>query len=273
MENLILFVKTYKNDLIPFKKLIESISKYNKDSIPVLVSVNSEDYLFFKDSFPNLHIIPDSDIVACDEKDGWRYQQVIKSQVHKLNITNNYVCLDSDSYFIRDFYISDFMYNGSTPYTLFHEQKELFNWTDINLKYLKGNPKEYFYNISRNVMAKFNRSGVCYDFGPSPVIWSTKVWKSFEDEYLKSENKTFPDIINEIPSEFTWYGEWLLFSKKIDIYPREPLFKVFHYEKQYKDFIKNGYKMELLKENYIGVVMQSNWNKKKKNIFTQIFKK
>ena len=273
MKNLILYIKTYKQDQIPFKKLVESINKYNKDLIPLLVSVNNEDFEYFKNFFPNLDIISDSKISTCEEKDGWRYQQIIKSQVHKLNITHNYICLDSDSYFIRDFYISDFMYNDTIPYTIIHNQKDLFEWTDNNLKNLKGNPKEYFYDVCKKIMNKFNRNGIYYDFGPCPVIWSTKVWKSFEDEFLLKHNKSFSEIIAEVPSEFTWYGEWLLYSKKIEIYPRSPLFKVFHYEKQYKDFIKSGYKIESLKENYLGVVMQSNWTRKKPNKFLKFLKK
>ena len=38
-------------------------------------------------------------------------------------ICENYLCIDSDSEFIRDFYYSDFMYNDNTPYTIMHESK------------------------------------------------------------------------------------------------------------------------------------------------------
>ncbi|TDM00504.1 MAG: hypothetical protein C4K58_04675 [Flavobacteriaceae bacterium] len=273
MEKIILYIKTFKQDFNSFKILVESIRKYNSDKIPLLISVNDSDYDFFKTEYPNLNIIPDSEIYKSKVEIGWVYQQTIKSQLHKLNIAHNYVCLDSDSYFIRDFYITDFMFDDITPYTLIHEQKELFQWTDNNLKTLGSNPKEYFFNVCNKVMSEFKRKGVVYDFGPSPVIWSTKVWRSFEVEYLQKNNKTFDDIITDVPSEFTWYGEWLLFSKKIEIYPREPLFKVFHYQKQFKDYIKQGNKIENLESNYLGVVMQSNWKNKKKSKWYNFFKR
>ena len=49
-----------------------------------------------------------------------------------------------------------------------------------------------------------------------------------------------------------------------DVFPKEPLFKVFHYKKQYQDFVKEGHTIDSIKENYLGIVMQSNWMKQQK---------
>jgi hypothetical protein len=51
MEKIILFIKTYKNDFIVFKKLLASIIKHNKDNLPLVVSVNDEDFDFFEKEF------------------------------------------------------------------------------------------------------------------------------------------------------------------------------------------------------------------------------
>ena len=81
-------------------------------------------------------------------------------------------------------------------------------------------------------MDLFGRKGVVYDFGPDPIIWSTKVWKSLFENYIKVNNLTFADLIKFDPSEFTWYGEWLLHSKEIRLMPREEIFKNYHYKHQ-----------------------------------------
>lgn len=113
-------------------------------------------------------------------------------------------------------------------------------------------------------MSQIGRKGICYDYGPSPTIWSCKVWKSFEKSYLNPNNIDYQQLISDFPSEFTWYGEWLLHSREIPLFPKEPLFKVFHYKKQYEDFVKDGHTIDSIKENYLGIVMQSNWMKKQK---------
>lgn len=265
MEKIVLFVKTYKPDFESCKKLLNSISEFNKDKIRTIISVNDRDYSFFKENIKDslFDIIADSDIIKVNTEDPWRYQQIVKSQLYRLNVTENYVCLDSDSYFIKDFYISDFM-NGDTPYTIIHQQKELFSWLSINQQSFKNSPKEYFETISRRIMEQLGRKGICYDYGPSPTIWSNKVWKSLQKNYLTPNHIDYEELIQNFPSEFTWYGEWLLKNRDIDLFPREPLFKVFHYRKQYLDFIKEGHSKDSIRENYLGIILQSNWNRKPK---------
>ena len=264
MEKILLFINTYKPDFNQCKRLLDSIVKHNKDGIKVLISVNDGDFDYFKTNIPtDFEVIKDSEIIQCDmsASNPWQYQQIIKSQLHRISITENYICLDSDSYFIKDFYISDFI-QGDVPFTIIHQQKELFSWLSINRKHFKNDdPKGYFENISRRVMERLGREGICYDYGPSPTIWSNKVWESFQENYLDAKHIDYVDLIKEYPSEFTWYGEWLLKSNVIPILPKEPLFKVFHYKKQFHDFVKEGHTRETIKENYMGIVLQSNWNR------------
>jgi len=149
------------------------------------------------------------------------------------------------------------MYDDDTPYTICHEDKELMEWAmkagfsfDIQQSFKEDRDK---------VMSVFGRKGIYYDFGPSPVIWSTKVWKSLFENYITPNKLTFTELINYCGSEFTWYGEWLLISKIIPILPRQPLFKVFHYSQQYTETRSKGYTTEDLAKHYMGIIMQSNW--------------
>ncbi|WP_294315658.1 DUF6492 family protein [uncultured Chryseobacterium sp.] len=265
MHSLILFIKTYRPDFERVKKLIHSIEKYNEDDIPVVISVNDEDFDFFKNKLKEYDIYKDSDIIIADNKDGWRYQQIVKSHVYKLNICENYLCIDSDSEFIKNFYYSDFMYDESTPYTIMHESKPfLETMENIGL----DSENIFFKEALRATRPLFGNKGKEWDYGPSPYLWSCKVWSHFIEVYLKQQNKTFVDFFNEIdkvtsPSECVIYGEYLLKSRLIDIYPIEGFFKVYHYEKQYK-LEKKFHNIDRLKKIYLGIIFQSNWKIRKK---------
>jgi hypothetical protein len=169
------------------------------------------------------------------------------------------VMVDSDSYFVRDFTLKDFMYNDSTPYTVCHEQKELWNWSVRFINQLGFNPKLSFMNDRQVIMDVFQRQGRHLDFGPGPVIWSRKVWEVVEE--LMTENKfTWMDLMKISASEFTWYGEALLYSKVIDLIPIEPPFKFFHYYQQYLESKSMGITEWHIAQNYMGITLQSNWN-------------
>lgn len=256
MDKVVLYCKSYCRDIDRVDNLVKSINKYNYDKLPFYISCPSSDLQLFKSkNWENTTIIADEEIDSNNQ--GWIGQQVIKSQFWKLNLCENYLCLDSDSEFIRPFYKSDFMYDNDTPYTVMHEDKELLEWCQkAGFNFDVQESSEYDRN---KVMSLFNRKGVFYDFGPSPVIWSSKVWRSLFDSYIYPNNLTFSDLIQHCESEFTWYGEWLLTNNIIPIYPRQPLFKIFHYKEQYIEAKQKGYTIDNFKKLYLGIILQSNW--------------
>jgi hypothetical protein len=260
-KSFIIFIKTYKKDFSLFLTLISSIEKYNADKIPVYVSVNDDDYDFFlMQNIKKIHLLKDSSIAKCGIVDGWRYQQFIKSQVYRLDICENYLCVDSDSEFIKNFYVSDFMFNESTPYTIMHESKDRMLINDI----MNFEQDGLFFQKTAIATRKYiPNKGKIWDFGPSPYIFSCKVWKSFIEEFLTKKSLTFEQFFNKMdkiymPSEVSFYGEYILFSKKIEIVPIEPLFKVFHFKEQY-DQESKLYTVETYKKHYLGIIKQSNW--------------
>ncbi len=266
MQNIILFIKSYKPDYERVLVLLNSIKKFNRDNIPVYLSVNDADYDFFNAKIDaTIFLLKDSDIISCNIKDPWRYQQVIKSSVHKLNICKNYLCLDSDSEFITDFHIKDFIYKEDVPYTIIHDPKCFLETMErINIDTEKIFFKEAI-NCTRDFL-NINDTERVWDFGPSPLLWSTKVWKAIED-YLAKDNLTLENYIMDVyPSESIIYGEFLRTNKTIEIIPVGPYFKVYHYKKQYK-MEKKYHKIDTLKKIYLGVIFQSNWKKKSKYIF------
>jgi hypothetical protein len=125
----------------------------------------------------------------------------------------------------------------------------------------KGKRKiiDNFQAESTRMMSLMDRTGDLYDFGPTPVLWSSSVWNKLEKKYLAPRNISIWDAIDEMPSELRWYGEALLKYKVIPIIPRSPLFLVYHYDWQYYLLQRQGENLNKVKANYLGVIHQSNW--------------
>ena len=257
MKKLVLYCKSFSRDLDRVVALAESINKHNKDNLPFYVSVPREDVPLFRSR--GIENLIEDESVYDGKTSSWIQQQIVKSSFWKLGESENYVCIDSDGYFIRDFYTSDFMY-GEDPYTVIHEQKELFSWSVYNVDRLGFDPKNGFVADRQKIMDVFGRTGKYYDFGPVPTIWSSKVWQSLENNYMQPNNLSWDQLLQYSPSEFSWYGEALLAFSAIKLYPAEPIFKVFHYKQQVDDYLSSKITEEMLSQNYLGVIMQSNFN-------------
>jgi hypothetical protein len=258
MHKLVLYCKSYHLDVHRAKNLLDSINKYNIDNIPFYISVPESDIDLFKKELgeSNYTLLKDEDINTLNE--GWKGQQIVKSQFWKLCLCENYLCIDSDCVFIKDFKVSDFMFDNETPYTVCHEYKSFFEFMD---KFpLSFDPYESFVNERLQIMELFGRSGAIYDFGPGPTIWSSKVWQSLEEQYIIPNNITFADLIEANGSEFTWYGEWLLRSQVIRLMPKGPLFKNYHYPHQYDFDKQTNYTTEKISKLYLGIGLQSIYN-------------
>ena len=257
MDTIVLYCKSYRNDVDRAKVLLDTVTQYNVDKLPFYISVPTGDIDIFKNKLGTLNytLIPDESIDPMTS--GWVGQQVVKAQFWKLGLCHNYLCLDSDSQFIKNFKKSDFMYTEDIPYTVCHEYKEFFEFME---KYpMPFDPHESFCKERLAVMELFGRTGPIYDFGPSPTIWSTKVWKSLVDNYFTPNNLTVAQAFSVIPSEFTWYGEWLLANNIIPIYPREAIFKSYHYRHQYDLDKSMGITVEKLAKYYFGYIINTNW--------------
>ena len=258
MSKLVLYCKSYSGDFERIKMLYQSVQKHNVDNIPFYISVPQCDIELFK-VFESAQIVPDESIYNVDGP-GWITQQIVKSSFWKLGLCENYVLIDSDSYFIKPFTVDDFMFDESVPYTCMHEQKELHTWVATS-KYnnLPFDCRVSFKDDRKKIQDLLSRPGRVYDFGPTPSIWNCDVWKTLEEEYCQPNNLTFANLIEYCPSEFTWYGEWLLHRENFKVWPIEPMFKVFHYGQQYDEYKQLEITEDKIAESYLGIVMQSNW--------------
>ena len=267
MKDIVLYCKSYNRDVLRAKRLVDSIECFNKDKLDVYMSVPQEDRKLFENLIGTNRCvwISDEEIVSSNPALSWariqeidpgKAQQIVKSEFWRLHPCTGYLCIDSDSIFIRDFQRSDFMAADGVPYTTFHQGKEL-----LQLASNLGKNKTVQNFRLENVRAKeiFGRNGPDYDFGPTPVMWASRVWQDLANKYLEPRGWSFMDAINHYPAELRWYGEALLAYESIPLHPIEPLFRVYHTDWQYFTQRKLGENIEKMRENYLGVVMQSNW--------------
>jgi Family of unknown function (DUF6492) len=284
MSSFILFCKSFKDDVLRAKRLIESISRWNTDQIPFYLSVPESDISLFSSTIDfeamnalqqgSFHLITDESIVACmpntqlsDYKNmrGYLSQQVVKAEAWRLLGCESYLCLDSDAFFIRPFSLKDFLHADGNPYSLMHDAKELL---DLAKAYNKKEVLDNFLNDSKKLKDEFNRIGPDFDFGPAPLIWSAKVWESLYTQYLSPKGERLWEAIARLPMEIRWYGEALLKFHAINIHAIQPIFTCYHYQWQYQH--AQQFNQTIGSDTKaLGVVMQSYWDEDLRPKFAQ----
>lgn len=268
MNTIVLFCKSYRNDLLRAKRLAESVQRFNRADLPFFLSVPRADLALFRDELAGIELtfLTDEEILSANPQHseallgsmpGNHLQQVVKSEFWRLGYCRNYLMIDSDSYFIRDFDANDFMYDDATPYTVMHEGKDLLGFAARNgLDKIRRN----FIKDRSAAQKLFDRPGRIYDFGPTPIICNIDVWKMLAEDYAARHQMSFAEMITQFPNEMLWYGEALLYYRPISLMPVEPLFKVYHYKEQYDESVSLHENNNNLAENYLGIITQSNWD-------------
>jgi hypothetical protein len=264
-----LFCKSYHTDLKRVQRLFKSIERFNEDDLPCYLSVPSSEISLFRSGLTGMKVtlVADESIISCNPNidplqlahlPGHISQQIIKSEFWRLNLSDTYLCVDSDAVFIRPIKKSDYLLPNDQPYTVMDQCHE-FLFSAILER--KNDTVKAFFSDVKQLQVLFGRKGKAYSFGPFPVIWHKSVWESLEKYYLLPKGLTLLDAILDIPLESHWYGESLLKYKAIELMPCQPLFKVYHYAWQFDKDLKAGINDEQLSQIYHGVICQSSWER------------
>lgn len=268
MKDIVLYCKSYKKDFLRLKRLLDSIQKFNFDKIPFYISTPTRDreLLLQIIGHQGYEWVSDESIIKANilapigidqNKSGGLVQQVVKSEFWRLDLSENYVCLDSDCIFIKNFYRSDFLASDGTPYTAIYQNKEYFQLAvDRGFKKVVKQLRAE----GDRVKALFNRIGPNYYCPCPPFIWSSKVWRSLDEQHLKPRNLTFWDVCTTEHPESLLYLEALLNYKAIPLHPIEQLFRVYYYDWHHYLLRRIGERSSKLEENYLGVIYQSSWD-------------
>ena len=269
MKPLVLYCKSFSTDLRRLVRLAESVQKFNVERLPFYVSVPQVELALFREHLGefDLQLISDADILEASplssieiasRMPGSLAQQLIKAEFWRLNISEAYLCLDSDAFFIRPFTVADFLAPDGTPYTMLDEAHDLLE-DAMRQKYYRI--VDSFCSEADLVQKIFGRLGRRYSFGPFPLVWHRRVWLSLHEHYLEPRGMTFADAITEAPIESRWYGEALLAYQAVPLLPCQALFKVYHYAWQFDQDRIRGVGRAELSRLYCGVICQSSWER------------
>lgn len=279
-NNFVFFLKTYNKDIERFKVLLKSFDEFNRDNIKLYVSVPEADYDLFKqfegqnvilltdESYGKNYFINQSDGLPV----GYINQEICKLSFWELGLADNYLCVDADCQFIRDFYVSDFMADDNTPYTVLIQDKDLLiekhyqGYGNIRQKYIE--------KIYETIGLDDKRYRTCHGM----QVLNSKVLKSLKEDFMKKNNYSYSDLLKISPFEFTWYNAWFQKCGLVKEMAVEPFFKTFHMR---IDYIFSRLKLLKLKDysrRYVGIVLNGNWKKPTKkyikpNIFHKMFYK
>lgn len=270
MRKFAFLLKTYEQDFPYAKRLLTSFGKYNRENIHCYVVAPEESGRAFFDVLAE-EIKKNCSFISEEEwttqltyetifglKAGYINQEIIKLSFWEKGLCENYLCLDSDGVFIRDFYVSDFMYDADTPYSVLFEDNELKS--DPYYYYSYWVKREGFLKrIQKELQFTDKKLLTCHGF----QIFNRKVLEDFKTKYMESREYNYIDLMRISPYEFSWYNIWLQKSNVLPIHPCEQLFLYFHMKHQlYLSWIL-GRGMEDLKRSYVGIVINSNWTQGK----------
>ncbi|HMC16770.1 MAG TPA: DUF6492 family protein [Albitalea sp.] len=271
MADFVLVCKSYRADLARVERLLQTLAPHNPQSLPVMLIVPKDDLALFREALANrrVEMASDEDVVGCQphastkslleryrNTPGYRSQQVIKADAWRLLGCTSYLCVDSDTVFLRDIARDDFLHPDGHPYTLMHQSRDL-----LQLAVDRGHAgvARHFRHESQRLKSLFGRVGPDYDFGPQPLLWSSRVWSDLHDKFFEPRGWTLWDAIDQVPTEIRWYGEALLAYRSIPLDPIEPLFRVYHHDWQWLTMRRLGETPEKLADQFLGAVYQSNW--------------
>ena len=272
-EKIVLFCKSYEKDLYRAKRLADSVDRFNVDSLPFYMSVPEQDIEKFKKALKenNCILLTDEEILEKTSKVHGEFpsyfanrlmQQLVKLEFWRMNASENYAWIDSDTYFIKDFKTSDFMYDRDIPYTIlqeFDQEEKKRLWKNIPKKERDRRIKDRVEHIEY-FRGLFDNEPHSYDFfGSTPIIWSCKVLKDLNERYLLESRQSIYRLLADYPCEFAIYGNYLLKNECIPIHSKRHMFKNYDYLDEFMVAEMNGENEHTLSKRYWGVCFQSNW--------------
>lgn len=264
MTNFAILIKSHEPDRDYAARLLESIRRFNVESIPVYLVVPSDDVSMFQalaadaasvlsESELSEHLV--SEPVA-GFSTGYINQEIVKLSFWELGLSKNYLCMDSDAEFVRPFTESDFMADTETPFTFLTE--------DADLRVEPG----YFADTwqTRAVSLEKIREEVGYEgLWPLTVhghaVFSATALRSFREDFLAPRGWGYADALAISPYEPSWYNAWVLHARPIEVIRREPIVKTFHTPTQHLEYVMRGVSEEDVARGFVAVVVNSNYSR------------
>ena len=264
-NDFVMFCKTFHGDIERVQILVETFNQFNQDKIKLYISAPAAELrLFAPMASETIEVISDESYadafltdkeLASGMRAGYANQQICKLTFYLTGFATNYLTLDSDSIFIRDFYISDFMYDYGIPYTVLVQDKDL----SIERHYRNVHwvtRQEYISKIYTYMELNDKRLRTCHN----TQVLNALVLDSLKNDFMKSRNLSYIELLNISPYEFTWYNVWFQKCRIIQEVTIEPFFKMLHMRPEYIFSRLKGLREEDYAHAYVGLVMNSKWH-------------
>ena len=263
MTDLVILIKSYRGDLKIAHRLLDSLTRYNLDSIPAYLVVPQSDIDSFRSIAGNsVEILAEEQLQEHLVSEpfggmttGYINQQLVKLSFWELGLAENYLVLDSDVEMIRPFAKSEFIASDGHPYSVLTQDKDML-----------ADPQ--YYNDqwrTRETWINTIATELGYD-GPWPVrtchantVFNSEVLRSMKEKVLAPRGWVYSDLLKTAPYEFSWYNIWLQVSGVIPVRACEPWIKTFHSESEHLDFLASPASLDDMKRAYSGISVQSNF--------------
>jgi Family of unknown function (DUF6492) len=262
MKDVALFVKSHRPDLFLVHRLLDSISRHNRDRIGVFISVPADDLVVFQDlsrRFTDVSVLADDHfgIPRIDRKiwgfaPGYITQQLVKLSVQCLSEARNYLILDSDTYFIRDFVTKDFIAPDGTGLTVLAEDKDLVA-DPAYAPFAEFRAKRINLIADRLGVPTLSRA-TCHN----NTVFQDSVLRDFHD-WCRSESLSLLDLMIIAPVEFAWYNFFLVKHCPERLVRIEPFIRMMHTRSEYRRLVAAGFSHESFRRSYLGVCLNSGW--------------
>lgn len=261
-KNFAMYCKSYSGDYDAVKQMLGSFHQYNITKIHMYLSVPESELEIFREfETDTVTIISDESYagkyMAMEPINnfaiGYMNQEICKLNFWRTKLCDNYLVVDSDAVFIRNFCTADFMADEKTPYTVLVQDKDL----NIEPEYQEfwDQRQEAIQKIYMAVGLDDRRYRTCHNM----QIMNAKVLKSLYTDFMLPNKYNYCDLMKIAPFEFTWYNAWF---QKCGIIPEiqiEPLFKMFHIPFQYNICRVSNINISDMTRSYVGIVLNGNW--------------
>lgn len=259
-----ILVKSHGPDLPYVERLLSSFERFNADGVHLYLVVPPTDLASFE-RFANLRITVMSESVLADHlttepvngyEPGYINQEIVKLAFWETGLASNYLCMDSDGEFVREFYVSDFMADDNTPFTFLSEDAELRAEPEYYRTHWQGR-EPMLRRIQLEVGLEERRLLTVHGH----AVFSATVLRAFRDRFLAPRHWDYIDAIAVSPFEPTWYSMWLQKDQTIPIIMREPIIKTIHASRQQLDYALRGLHNDDVARGYVAVVINSNYSR------------
>lgn len=261
-----MYCKTWSGDFEQFSNLIDTFHRYNRDNVLLYVSApENELHLFEKFICRTVFIVSDesyaNDYFATVGHHGmslgYANQEICKLTFYKSGVAQNYLCLDSDTVFIRNFHFFDFMHDEKIPYTVLVMDKDLSIERHYRTVHWLGR-QAAIKKIYDYMELEDRRLRSCHN----AQVFNIKVLESLALDFMKPKGLRYNDLLKISPYEFTWYNVWFQKTGLVKEFAVEPFFKMLHMRQEY-----TFSRLKLLREEdyaqaYVGLVLNSKWTPK-----------